>query len=293
MQQMTLVIMAAGLGSRYGGLKQMDAMDEQGHPILYFSAIDAKRAGFTKVVFVIRKEMQKALIEKIGRELEQELEVVYVYQEFIQGREKPLGTAHALLCCKEVITEPFAVMNADDYYGPGTFVTLRTALEQLQQEPLQPAYVMIGYSLGKTLTQNGTVSRGVCELDAQGYLKKIVEKTRIAKRGDEIYQLGADGTPLEQLSKERIVSMNCWGFTPDIFVELERGFQRFLQAIKEDAIAFSKQEYFLPDFIQELIETEKAFVRVLHSTEQWYGVTYQQDKEQILKIIQERKDRRF
>ena len=293
MQKPVLVIMAAGMGSRYGGLKQMDPVDEQGHAILDFSVYDAKRAGFKKVVFIIKHAIEKDFREIVGKRIEPFMEVEYVFQELDklpegfevpEGREKPFGTGHAILSCKDVVKGPFAVINADDYYGVHAFQEIYQYLS-VNEDDEKYRYAMVGYILSNTLTENGYVSRGICETDAEGYLTGITERTHIENRENGVAYDGVNWTPL---SAESIASMNLFGFTASMLNELEAGFPRFLETgLKENPM---KCEYFLPSVVGELIEQDKATVKVLKSTDRWYGITYKEDKQAVVDAIKRLKE---
>lgn len=279
-----LVIMAAGLGSRYGGLKQLDAMDEGGHRLIDYAVFDAKRAGFETVFFIIREENQDDFHKLIGSRMEDRMNVNYIYQKLTHvpeqfsvpvNRTKPLGTGHAIWCCKDVVNSPFVVINADDYYGVSSYQQMYDYLTALPSGSTKD-YAMAGFRLDRTLSEHGTVARGICRTDHLGYLCAIEEQTSIEKRDGSICALAqADGKPLI-LKPNTTVSMNMWGFTPDIFAFLEDGLCRFLKDIlPKDS---SKSEYYLPKEINRLVETGLARVRILPVAEQWYGVTYKEDK---------------
>ncbi len=233
MKKPVLVIMAAGMGSRYGGLKQIDPVDEQGHIIIDFSIFDAIRAGFEKVVFIIKKANEKDFMEAIGNRIAKQIQVEYVFQELDhipqkyevpQDRQKPWGTGHAILCCKDVVKEPFAVINADDYYGPKAFQMIYDYLST-HEDDSRYRYTMVGYVLENTLTENGHVARGVCTVSPDGYLQEIHERTQIEKHGEDSEYTEDGGKTWVKLPKGSTVSMNMWGFTPSIFPELEKGTQ--------------------------------------------------------------------
>lgn len=278
-----LVIMAAGLGSRYGGLKQLDAMDEGGHRLIDYAVFDAKRAGFETVFFIIRKEHQDDFHNLIGSRMKDCMNVNYIYQELTHipegfslpvSRTKPLGTGHAIWCCKDVIKTPFVVINADDYYGVSPYQQMYDYLNGLPSASTAD-YAMAGFRLDRTLSEHGTVARGICRTDHYGYLCAIDEQTSIEKIDGNIQAAHTDGKPLI-LEPDTTVSMNMWGFTPDVFTFLEDGLCRFLKDIAPEASLTS--EYYLPQEINRLVETGSARVRVLPVTEQWYGVTYKEDK---------------
>lgn len=286
-----LVVMAAGMGSRYGGLKQMDAMDDNGHAILDFSVYDAMLAGFEKVIFIIKEENEALFRECVGNRIAARMQVEYVYQKlnalpegfFVpEGREKPFGTGHAVLSCKEVIDGPFAVINADDFYGRHAFREIYGYLSQPKQAGVYQ-YAMVGYILENTLTEHGHVARGVCRIDAGGHLVEIHERTHIEKRNGETEYTEDGGVTWAKIPQGSTVSMNMWGFEQNLLQELAERFPVFLQEqLKKDPL---KCEFFLPSAVQELMQEGKAEVTVLKSKDRWYGVTYQEDKEAVKRAI--------
>ncbi len=291
MSKPTLVIMAAGMGSRYGGLKQIDPVDAQGHIIMDFSIYDAMAAGFEKVVFIIKRANEQVFKESIGNRVSEKIQVEYVYQELTkipqgfevpEGREKPFGTGHAILCCKDVLDGPFVVINADDYYGKHAYRAIYDYLMNHQDDE-KYRYAMVGYALKNTLTENGHVARGICKTDAQGFLEEIVERTRIEKRGEGAAFTEDDGNTWTEVSTDSIVSMNMWGFSKSLLKELEAGFKDFLENELPDNPL--KAEYFLPTAVGKLLKDDKASVRVLTSQDKWYGVTYKEDKEMVVEAI--------
>lgn len=292
-----LVIMAAGMGSRYGGLKQIDPIDGFGNLIIDFSIYDAKEAGFEKVVFIIKKVIEEDFKEKIGNRIAQNIEVAYAYQEVDklpegfsvpEGREKPWGTGHAILCAAEAIDgAPFAVINADDYYGKSAFRSIYQYLEQLSSSEYD--YAMVAYDLYKTLTENGHVARGVCTVDENGKLQDIVERTKIEKHGTQAEFSEDDGASWTPLAQGTLVSMNLWGFHSSILIELQNRFADFLT--KNIPVNPLKCEYFLPFVVDELLKEGKAAVEVLRSADNWYGVTYKEDKQMVMDAIQAMKDK--
>lgn len=295
-QKPVLVIMAAGMGSRYGGLKQIDPVDRDGDLIIDFSIFDAVEAGFEKIVFIIKKSIEKEFKEHIGNRMEKHVKVEYVYQEndklpagfsVPEGRVKPWGTGHAILCCKDVVDGPFAVINADDFYGKSAF---RAIYQQLSAHGDDEKYqfTMVGYDLYNTLTENGHVARGVCSMDENGKLLDIHERTRIEKHGERAEYTEDDGATWEYLPRETTVSMNMWGFTSSILKELESRFVPFLE--KNLPVNPIKCEYFLPFVVDELLKEGKAEVTVLKSVDRWYGVTYKEDKQMVMDAIQGMKD---
>jgi len=279
-KDITLVVMAAGMGSRFGGLKQMEPIGPNGEVLLDFSVYDAVKAGFTKVVFVIKHAIEADFKDLVGKRIAKRVKVDYVFQEtdaLPEGftcpadRTKPWGTAHAILCCKDVVKEPFAVVNADDYYGRSAFCDIA---EFLKQDPND--YCMVGFRLVNTLTENGYVSRGVCETE-NGILKSVTERTKIV----DCKYTEDDGATWTELSPDTIVSMNLWGFNKDIFAYIEEGFKNFLS----NRINEPKSEYYLPSVVSELIEGNKKQVKMLVAEDKWYGVTYKEDKQMVVEAI--------
>lgn len=279
----TLVVMAAGMGSRFGGLKQMEPISADGRVLLDFSVYDAKKAGFTKIVFVIKEAIAEDFINIVGKRIEKVIDVEYVYQELYklpegftcpETREKPWGTAHAILCCKDAINEPFAVVNADDYYGRGAFEKIYNELVNNDDD-----YCMAAFRLKNTLTENGTVARGVCVVK-DDCLESVTERTKI---NNDCQFTEDDGATWTQLAPDTLVSMNLWGFRPDIFSYIEKGFKEFL----EENINEPKKEYYLPLIVTELIETNTKKVKVLAAEDKWYGVTYKEDKPGVVAAIED------
>ena len=288
MNKPNLVILAAGMGSRFGGLKQITPVDKFGHAIIDFSLYDAYRAGFRKVVFIIKQEIAEDFKNFIGYRAEKYFEVEYVYQELAklpegysipEGRVKPWGTAHATLCAMDAVDGPFAVINADDFYGPSAYKALYDFLSTLECDD---EHAMVAYELRKTVTENGSVARGVCQVE-NGYLTDVVERTRIEKRGDD----GAyteDGVTFHPLSGDTPVSMNCWGFGLSMMEELKKRFPAWLdENLKVNPL---KCEYFLPFVANELIKANEGRVRILNCSETWYGVTYREDMESVVSAIE-------
>ena len=296
MDKPVLVIMAAGMGSRYGGLKQIDPVDAQGHIIMDFSMYDARKAGFEKVIFIIKRENEKDFREAVGDRISQYMEVSYVFQEagnlpegygVPKGRVKPWGTGHAVLCCSGGIDGPFAVINADDYYGAEAFKLIYDYLASHQDDE-KYRYTMVGYKLGNTVTDNGHVARGICDMNERGELVAIHERTRIEKQDGGIAYTEDEGATWVPVPEETIVSMNMWGFTSSILKELKGRFPAFLdRGLEENPM---KCEYFLPAVVSKLLEEEKAAVAVLKSADKWYGVTYKEDKPVVVAAIQKMKD---
>lgn len=296
MKEPVLVVLAAGMGSRYGGLKQMDPVDPQGHAILDYSVFDAKRAGFKKVVFIIKHQIEEDFKRIVGSRMEPFIDVEYVFQELDklpegysvpEGRVKPFGTGHALLCAYDAVDAPFAVINADDFYGPKAFQVLYDYLTTHEDDDLF-RYVMVGFHIEKTITENGHVSRGVCCVDENHFLTDITERTRIEKRGDTAAFTLDDGQTWTEIPDKTPVSMNCWGFTPGFMEVIKEKFPAFLD--KNLPVNPLKCEYFLPGVVADLLEEKKATVKVLESEEKWYGVTYKEDKASVMEAIQAMKD---
>ena len=280
---LTLVVLAAGMGSRYGGLKQLDPVGPSGEIILDYSVRDALLAGFTNVVFVIRREMLEQFRDSVGVRYEGTIPVEYAFQELEPlpggrvspvGRTKPWGTGHAVLSAKPVVRGPFAVINADDYYGPGGFVKMALFLQAYEQGQ----YAMVGYRLDKTLSDHGSVSRGICQSDRGGYLVDITERTAIVRRDGSII---AEGTTPVSLSGDEPTSMNFWGFTSDLFSRLERLFEEFLEERGED----SKAEFYLPAAVSDLIASGEVTVKLLQTNDPWYGLTYPEDKPLVVEAL--------
>lgn len=269
----TLVVMAAGMGSRFGGLKQAEPITKDGRGILDFSVYDAKKAGFGKVIFIIREDMESDFKELVGNRISKLLPVEYVYQnmkDLPEGRTKPFGTGHAIYCCKDVVKEPFALINADDYYGQNAFFEIGKHLSIAKPGE----YAMTAYSLEKTVSKNGTVSRGVCEVE-NGFLKKVTEFTKINSNCE--YE---DSGIWKKLAKDTPVSMNLWGLTPDIFGHIEREYEKFLKTAN-----LLKDEFFIPSVISKVIDDGVGTVRVFKNTDKWYGITYREDLGEIKEAI--------
>lgn len=298
MGKTTLVVMAAGMGSRYGGLKQIDPIGPNGEIIMDYSIYDALKAGFNKVVFIIKEELYESFREVIGERIEKLVETAYVFQdiknvpanfEVPADRTKPWGTGHAVMSCKEAIDSPFAVINADDFYGASSFKVIHDYLDNLEDEANMYKYAMVGFTLENTITEHGHVARGVCKVDENSSLVEIHERTKIMKFGKET-KYTEDGENWVVIPEGSIVSMNTWGFTPSILKELEARFPIFLEESKNNIL---KAEYFLPTVVDNLIREGKASVKVLNSDEKWYGVTYKEDKpvvkEAINKMIEDGK----
>ena len=288
---MTLLILAAGMGSRYGGLKQLDPITDNGEFIIDFSVYDAVVSGFDKIVFVIKEENLEIFRDTIGKRFESKVKVEYAFQRLDdipegfsvpRGREKPWGTAQAMLAARDIINEPFAVINADDFYGRNAFESLAKHFESAKKKNGRSEYCMVGYVLKNTLTENGTVSRGVCKVE-DGYLIDIVEHTKISRSGDIAICPMNDKTV--EIPLDAVVSMNCWGFTPDIFSKVTEGFKRFLAEDNGDI----KREYYLPFAVKEIMDSGECTVRVYSSADPWYGVTYREDREAVVRSLSELK----
>ena len=287
-----LIVMAAGIGRRYGGLKQIEPIGPDGEIILDYSIYDARQAGFGKIVFVIKKEIAEAFQGRIDQTIGQHCEIDYVFQdlgnlprgiEIPQGRQKPWGTAHAVLSCQHLIGTPFAVINADDFYGRTSFQALGAYLRDAQDKDDVYDYCMVGYNLKNTLTDHGHVARGVCTVDQAGYLEEVRERTRIEKFNGEVKYTENDETWFD-IPGDSLVSMNMWGFTPSVFNELGGRFSHFLNDYRNNLIS---AEYFLPDVVNQLLEEKKAMVKVLHTQEHWFGVTYKEDRIRVKNAVQE------
>ena len=279
-KDITLVVMAAGMGSRFGGLKQMEPVGPRGEVILDFSAYDAIKAGFTKIVFVIKHEIEADFKAIVGDHISEKIKVEYAFQEvnnlpegFIcpADRTKPWGTAQAILSCKGIVNEPFAVVNADDYYGKTAFKKMADFLKKDGGD-----YAMVGFRLENTLTENGYVSRGICEIE-DGILTSVTERTKII----DCKFTEDDGATWQQLSPDDVVSMNLWGFKPDLFAYIEEGFKEFLS----EKINVPKAEYYLPTVVSQLIDKGEKQVKVLVAEDKWYGVTYKEDKAQVTEAL--------
>ncbi len=286
-----LVIMAAGMGSRYGGLKQIDPVDDEGHIIIDYSIFDAIKAGFKNITFIIKKAIEKDFREVIDAHLEgKDVTVRYVYQELDklplgykvpEGRTKPFGTAHALLCAIDTVDEPFAVINADDYYGADAFRKIYDFL-MTSEDDSKYHFAMVGYRIKNTVTEQGTVSRGICECDENSMLTGVTERAKIStdKSGRVWYTEDGEDFPL---NPEALVSMNLWGFTPAYLRECAERFPKFLDENLEKNP--QKCEFYLPSVVSELIAEGKADVKVLDNTEKWYGVTYKEDKPAVVEAF--------
>jgi len=283
--KLTLVVLAAGMGSRYGGLKQLDGVGPNGETIMDYSVYDAWKAGFEKVVFVIREHFAEDFKKKVAANFEGKVEVVFAYQEVdtpvagledIPEREKPWGTAHAVLVTEPYVDDPFAVINADDFYGGAGF---KEVAKFLREEVRPDNNALVGYILGNTLSENGSVSRGVAEMDADKNMITVVERTKIAKEDGKIFFMGADGKV--ELDKDSLVSMNFWGFHPSIFPVIRKEFIQFVKAHGHEP----KSEFFIPLFVNQQIQDGSCQYKVLTSHDKWHGVTYQEDKPDVMKAL--------
>ena len=292
MKKTTLVVMAAGIGSRFGGgIKQLEPVGPSGEIIMDYSVYDAMQAGFDKVVFIIRKDLEKDFREIIGNRMEKIIETAYAFQELDdlpagfqrpEGRTKPWGTGQAILCCKDLVQEPFAVINADDYYGKEAFVKVHDYLAGEHPACGKMDFCMAGFQLGNTLSENGGVTRGICSVNEDGHLTKVTETKNIVKTPEGAAVKGEDGR-LTSVAADCPVSMNMWGFTPEIFEVLENGFAEFLKNLSDPM----KGEYLIPTIVDGLIQEQKANVTVLESRDKWFGVTYKEDKPAVVRSFRE------
>lgn len=289
MQEPTLVILAAGMGSRFGGLKQITAVDNHGHAIIDFSLYDAYRAGFRKVVFIIKHEIEEDFKNAIGRRMEKYFDVKYVFQQLDilpegysvpEGRVKPWGTGHAVMCCAGVVDGPFAVINADDFYGPTAYSTL---FDFLREDRAENEHAMVAYELRKTVTENGSVARGICSVE-NGYLTDVVERTHIEKRGDDA-AFTEDGVNFVPVSGAVPVSMNFWGFGKSMLRELQQRFPAWLD--ENLPVNPLKCEYFLPFVANSIIKEGRGSVRILNCHETWHGITYKEDMDSVVNYLAE------
>lgn len=295
MKRPILVVMAAGMGSRYGGLKQIDPVGGHGEAILDYTLFDARRAGFETVVFIIKHEIEEAFKATVGaRVAKSGMEIRYAFQQLEklpasyavpEGRVKPWGTAHAILAAADQIDAPFAVVNADDYYGPEAFKVMFDRLSQVEDDD-KYEYAMVGFLLKNTVSENGHVSRGVCESDDAGYLTRVTERTRIETYEGGIHYSEDGGESWTDLDGGTLVSMNLWGFTESFLREDTARFAAFLDKVLAENPM--KGEYFLPSVVSQLIDEGKARVKVLTSHDKWYGVTYQEDKPLVVKALAEK-----
>ena len=293
-----LVIMAAGMGSRYGGAKQVDKITDAGEIILYFSLYDAMMAGFDKAIFIIREEHRDIFRELVDERAGRFMEVEYAYQdlqdipegfEVPEGRTKPWGTGHAILAARDLINGPFAVINADDYYGPGGFVSVYEFLSEQTGAAEPYPFCMAGYILSNTITEHGHVARGVCQMDDSGFLKEITERTKIQRQPEGICYTEDGGESWHVLPDDSLVSMNFWGFTENMVDELKTGINAFFENLVPGNPL--KSEYLLPIIVDDLIKHDKATVKVLPCHDKWCGVTYREDWQGVHDELQSRKDK--
>ncbi len=287
----TLVILAAGMGSRYGGLKQIDPVGPNNSIIIDYSIYDAIKAGFNKVVFIIKKENEQLFKEVIGDKVAKHVKVEYVFQSLDklpegfscpEERVKPWGTAHAILCCKGVVNEPFVVINSDDFYGSGAYSIISKWIDKTDFSGDKFKFAMAGYYLKNTLTDNGTVSRGVCDVDENGQLIDVIERTKIMRVDGKI-SFTEDGETWTELPEDGVASMNCWCFPAEILNEIEKYFIEFLKnEVPENPL---KSEFFLPFLVRDMLKEEKCTVDVLETPDRWFGVTYKEDKPDVVASI--------
>ena len=292
MEKPVLVVLAAGMGSRYGGLKQVDPVGPEGEVIIDYSIYDAKRAGFEKVVFIIKRELEEDFRGRIGARMEKNgMQVDYAFQDMTlpegftvpEGRVKPFGTTHAVLSAAANISGPFAVINADDYYGPEAYRVVYEFLTRPRENDGKEHYAMVGYRIENTVTDNGTVARGVCQENAGGYLTGIVERTKVAKTAAGARYTEDDGQSWTDLPAGTLVSMNFWGFDKEFLDLATRDFPKFLEEkLPQDPM---KCEALLPNYVGELVTAGEADVKVLESTDVWYGVTYKEDKPTVMEAL--------
>ncbi|MGZ7046123.1 MAG: nucleotidyltransferase [Candidatus Aminicenantales bacterium] len=296
MSSLTLVVMAAGIGSRYGGLKQVEAFGPGGEVVLEYSVYDALKAGYDRVVFIIRRDFEDLFRDRIGEKIARVAETAYVFQSLDElppgftappGRTKPWGTGQAILCSRDIVRTRFTVINSDDFYGRATFEAMAAELRRDKDDEGAYHYAMMGYRLANTLSEHGHVARGICESTPDGYLINIREVLKIQRFPDAIKQTenGVDWTPLPE---ESVVSMNFWGFEPNLFGELETLFREFLRTRSS---SLDKAEFLIPEAVGSLVRSKKARVRILPTRERWFGVTYPQDRARvqaaILKLVRE------
>ena len=288
MNSVTLLVLAAGMGSRYGGLKQLDSVGPNGETVIDYSVFDAIRAGFNKVVFIIREDFKEEFKLSIGEKFQDRIEVEYAFQKLDElppgytipnDRTKPWGTGHAILSAMQTVRDPFAVINADDFYGQLAYQKIYNYLSETPVDALPANYCMVGYPLKNTLSEHGSVSRGICSLSEDDKLNSVRELTYIVKKHSEIFN-EVNGEK-ESLTGDEVVSMNMWGFSPQVFIQLERLFSEFL----EENLNVLSSEFYIPFAVDNLIQSGTATVEVLETTEKWFGVTYQEDKVQVQKEI--------
>ncbi len=292
MKQATLVVMAAGIGSRFdGGIKQLQSVGPNGELIIDYSIHDALEAGFTKVVFIIRKDLEADFKALIGDRISQQVEVAYVYQEIedvpekykdlASQRKKPWGTGQAILCCRDVVNEPFLVINADDYYGKEAYQEAYNYLLKEHKNAHRLHFCMVGYVLEKTLSENGGVTRGLCEVREDGFLKGIYETANIIKKDGRV--MAVQENYETEIAPDSVASMNMWGLYPGVFDILEQGFTDFLESLTPDDV--QTKEFLLPNIIEHLVLDERVKVKVLHSDDSWFGFTYREDKDKVVQSI--------
>lgn len=288
MNSVTLLVLAAGMGSRYGGLKQLDSVGPNGETVIDYSVFDAIRAGFNKVVFIIREDFKEEFKLSIGEKFQDRIEVEYAFQKLDElppgytipnDRTKPWGTGHAILSAMQTVRDPFAVINADDFYGQLAYQKIYNYLSETPVDALPANYCMVGYPLKNTLSEHGSVSRGICSVSEDDKLNSVRELTHIVKKHSEIFN-EVNGEK-ESLTGDEVVSMNMWGFSPQVFIQLERLFSEFLK----DNLNVLSSEFYIPFAVDNLIQSGTATVEVLETTEKWFGVTYQEDKVQVQKAI--------
>ncbi|PKP39111.1 MAG: nucleotidyltransferase [Bacteroidetes bacterium HGW-Bacteroidetes-15] len=284
----TLIILAAGMGSRYGSLKQVDALGPNGETIIDYSVFDALRAGFGKIVFVIRKDIESDFLEVFGNKFDGKVPYEIVFQELDMlpngitcppDRVKPWGTAHAIWVCRNVVNEPFAVINADDFYGANSFRVLSSALSN--PKLTEGEYFMVGYRLANTLSDEGSVSRGVCTVDKSSFLQDVIERTHIERINGDVQYKNENGN-MVSVDEQSLVSMNCWGFTPNLFEHIDSMLNEFLGG----SLANPKAEFYIPTVVNHLIKSGMATCKVLPTSSHWFGVTYPGDKETVMNKLQ-------
>ncbi|MFA6518371.1 MAG: nucleotidyltransferase [Candidatus Shapirobacteria bacterium] len=290
---LTLLIRAAGIGSRYGGIKQIDPVGPNGELIIHYSIYDAIRSGFNRVIFLIRHDIEEAFRERIGQAVEKAIQVEYAFQELNylpagftipEGRVKPWGTGHAVLCCKDKITGNFLDINADDFYGLESYQQMAKFLSTATDS--NPAtYALPGYTMKNTLSENGFVSRGICQINQDGYLTDLIEHKHVEEKDGKLQSLSEDGTTWTEVSYDDHVSMNMWGLTPNFITELETQFPKFLaEKVPQNP---EKAEFLLPNIIGNMAREGRAKVKVLSTGEKWFGVTYQEDRPRIIESIKQ------
>lgn len=292
-QNLTLLIRAAGIGSRYGGIKQIDSVGPNGELIIHYSVYDAIRSGFNRVIFLIRHDIEQVFRERIGQAVEKSINVEYAFQETSmlpagftvpQGRVKPWGTGHAVLCCKDKITGNFLDINADDFYGLESYQQMAKFLATAT-DSIPATYALPGYTMKNTLSENGFVSRGICQVDQDGYLTDLVEHKHVEEKDGKLQSLSEDGITWTEVSYDNHVSMNMWGLTPNFITELKTQFPKFLtEKVPQNP---EKAEFLLPNIIGKMAKEDRAKVKVLSTGEKWFGVTYQEDRPRIIESIKQ------